>query len=101
MADTKEAKVEGKIVGTGGPAYEEVVVHPLVLLSVVDHYRRVEEVRRAPWRHQQMSQERPESPPPLCGGATTYLFLIVRAARRAVPPRVFHWHACPLSAPSF
>ena len=25
---------------------EEVVVHPLVLLSVVDHYRRVEEVRR-------------------------------------------------------
>lgn len=43
MADTKEAKVDGKIVGTGGPAYEEVVVHPLVLLSVVDHYRRVEE----------------------------------------------------------
>tara|TARA_B110000503_G_scaffold131283_1_gene205662 strand:+ start:3150 stop:3278 length:129 start_codon:yes stop_codon:yes gene_type:complete len=25
--------------------YQEVVVHPLVLLSVVDHYRRVEEVR--------------------------------------------------------
>ena len=25
--------------------YDEVVVHPLVLLSVVDHFRRVEEVR--------------------------------------------------------
>jgi hypothetical protein len=26
-------------------SYDEVVVHPLVLLSVVDHFRRVEEVR--------------------------------------------------------
>jgi hypothetical protein len=29
----------------GKSPYEEVVVHPLVLLSVVDHFRRVEEVR--------------------------------------------------------
>lgn len=33
---------------------EEVVVHPLVLLSVVDHYRRVEEVR----------SDRDSEPPP-------------------------------------
>ena len=33
---------------------EEVVVHPLVLLSVVDHYRRVEEVCR----------DRDSEPPP-------------------------------------
>ena len=30
--------------------YDEVVVHPLVLLSVVDHFRRVEEVRAPPRR---------------------------------------------------
>ena len=30
--------------------YDEVVVHPLVLLSVVDHFRRVEEVRARPGR---------------------------------------------------
>ena len=28
--------------------YDEVVVHPLVLLSVVDHFGRVEEVRAPP-----------------------------------------------------
>jgi hypothetical protein len=27
-------------------SYEEVVVHPLVLLSIVDHFKRVEEVRQ-------------------------------------------------------
>ena len=30
---------------TTASAYDEVVVHPLVLLSVVDHFRRCDEVR--------------------------------------------------------
>ena len=34
-----------KLNTVGSSPYEEVVVHPLVLLSVVDHFRRVEEVR--------------------------------------------------------
>jgi hypothetical protein len=39
MAETAKPATVGK------SPYEEVVVHPLVLLSVVDHFRRVEEVR--------------------------------------------------------
>ncbi len=39
MAETAKPATVGK------STYEEVVVHPLVLLSVVDHFRRVEEVR--------------------------------------------------------
>ena len=38
MAETAKPATVGK------SPYEEVVVHPLVLLSVVDHFRRVEEV---------------------------------------------------------
>ena len=38
------AEVKPKVVVSKGT--EEVVVHPLVLLSVVDHFRRVEEVRQ-------------------------------------------------------
>ena len=48
MAETAKAVTVTK--GKTG----EVVVHPLVLLSVVDHYRRVEEVRR----------DRDSEPPP-------------------------------------
>jgi hypothetical protein len=40
MADAPKA-----VTSVAKGSYDEVVVHPLVLLSVVDHFRRVEEVR--------------------------------------------------------
>ena len=45
MAATEDAAAEAPKVTVVSKGLEEVVVHPLVLLSVVDHFRRVEEVR--------------------------------------------------------
>ena len=49
MAATEDtAAEEAPKVTVVSKGLEEVVVHPLVLLSVVDHFRRVEEVRFRP-----------------------------------------------------
>ena len=45
MAASEAAAAEAPKATVVSKGLEEVVVHPLVLLSVVDHFRRIEEVR--------------------------------------------------------
>ena len=42
---TTTTMATANVATTNAGAYDEVVVHPLVLLSVVDHFRRCDEVR--------------------------------------------------------
>ena len=48
MAASETAAAEAPKATVVSKGLEEVVVHPLVLLSVVDHFRRIEEVRSSP-----------------------------------------------------